>query len=185
MVFHIISLPAVALAVLFLSGCAGLLSAPEPESTSYVTPKPGSRVEVQQTLRVSGGARVSLQYGRLKSWNDVYKLEPYCQFHVLRARDQMHEPLQIEPDAFIVERVYRRKDMVGLEGVRYASTGVEDFNHSPSQRTMATYMELSSGAQPDVHRLVCARWADPYEYNHVSIRDMRESLGDLVRLVTN
>lgn len=183
MACHRIPLLWVALSVLLLSGCAGALSVPG--STSYATPKPGSRVEVQETLTVSGGARVSLQYGRLKSWKDVYKLEPYCQFRVLRPGDEMREPLTIEPDVFIVERVYRRKDMVELEGVRYASAGVEDFNNSPSQRTMATYMELSSGVQPDVHRLVCGRWADPYEYNHVSIRDIRESLGDLVRLVTN
>lgn len=178
-------LPAMASAVLLLPGCSGLIPAPDPEAASYATPKPGSRVEVQETLRVGGGARVSLQYGKLKSWRDVYKLEPYCQFHVLRPSERLHEPLQIEPGTFIVERVYRRKDMAALEGVRSAAADAEDFNNSPSQRTMATHLELSSAAQPDVQRLVCARWADPFAHNHVSIRDIRESLGDLVRLVTD
>lgn len=185
MVLHRAPLLAVALISSVLPGCGALMSAPEPDKAWYVTPKPGSRVEVQQTLTVGGGARVSLQYGKVKRWRDVYKLEPYCQFHVLRPREQLHEPLQIDPGTFVIDRVYRRKDVAGLEGARYAAMGVEDFNHSPSQRTMATYLELSSDSRPDVHQLVCARWADPFDRNHVSIQEIRESLGSLVRLVTN
>lgn len=175
----------VALVVPVVSGCAGIMTPPEPGETWYVTPKPGSTVEVRQTLSADGGARISLQYGKAVSPGDLYKLDPYCQFHVLRPGDELNEPLRIEPDTFTVEETYRRKDVVKLDGMQYAFAAGEDFDPSPSQRTMATYMELSSDAQPDVYQLVCQRWADPYDHNHVSINEMRESLGDLVLLVTN
>lgn len=175
---------AAALVAVFVAGCAGVTNMAY-EDTWYVTPKPGSRVEVQETLALGGGARISLQNGKVMRWGDVYKLKPYCQFRVMRSSGQLDEPLRINPDTFIVEQVYRRKDVVSLEGVQYAFADGEDFNNSPSQRSMSTYLELSSEAQPDVYRLVCSRWDDPFDRNHLTISEIRQSLGDLVRLVLN
>lgn len=167
-----------------LPGCAAMAPT-DPEASHYVTPKPGASVQVTQTLEAPAGTRVSLQHGKVLEWRDIVDWQPYCQFHVLRARDHLHETLNIEPDTFIVKRVYRQKDVVGLESVQYAFFEEDSIDNSPSQRMMSTYLELSSDLQPDVYRLVCQRWDDPYFYNHLSIRDIKESLGDLVRLVNN
>lgn len=172
------------LLISILPGCAAM-APPDPEASYYVLPKAGSRVEVGETLSASSGTRVSLQHGRVLAARDLVTWQPYCQFHVLRAREQLHEPLVMEPDTFIVTRAYRQKDVVGLESVQYAFLEEGSTDNSPSQRMMSTYLELSSDLQPDVFRLVCQVWDDPYFYNHLSIRDIRESLGDLVRLVTH
>ena len=152
--FKIPSLMAV-LAAVVLSGCAGLAPDREPEDLWYVTLKPGSRVEVQRVLTAPSGARISLQNGRLLLRGDIVEWRQYCQFRVRRPQDQMSEPLRIEPDTFVVQRTYRRIDHVWEEGARYAFVD-EDFVNSPSPRTMATYMELHSDAQPDVMHLDAA-----------------------------
>lgn len=170
-----------------VAGCAGVAPGGDREDYWYVLPDPGSRVELEQPVSARSGARISIQNGEVRRWSRVAKWRPYCQFRVKRPSGQMSEPLQIEPDSFTVERAYRRKDLVDLEGRQYAflvSEG-EDFDNSPSQRTMATYMELSSQGQPHVYRLVCARWADPYDYNHVSIQEIRQTLDGVARLATN
>jgi hypothetical protein len=172
------------LLISILSGCAAMAPA-DPEASYYATPRAGSRVEVREALNASPGTRVSLQHGRLLPARDLVTWQPYCQFHVLRAREQLHEPLVIEPDTFIVTRAYRQKDVVGLESVQYAFLEEGSTDNSPSQRMMSTYLELSSDLQPDVFRLVCQVWDDPYFYNHLSIRDIEESLGELVRLATH
>ena len=171
------------LAVLALSGCAGPLTNDRgPEDYSYVTPKPGSEVIVNQPLTAKSGARITMQSGKLVRWHRIASWRPYCQFFVVRPSGEISESLRIEPDNFIVTRTYRRKDHVRLEGVQFAAL-VEDFRISPSQVNMATYLELHSDNQPDVRYLRCVRWADPYRYNHVSISEMRKALGDLVTLV--
>lgn len=169
-----------------LAGCAGLSSSSGPEDNWYVSLEPGSRVEVTQPVTASTGARVSFQGGALVRRRDIVQWRPYCQFRVRRPAGRMSEPLTIEPDTFTVQRTYRSEDSWASRPVQYASSVLdEDFRRSPSQRTMATYIELHSDAQPEVMYLRCARWADPYSHNHVSISDIREALGDRVRLVAD
>jgi len=176
----------VALISATLAGCAAVSSSSDSEDYWYVSLEPGSRVVVTQPLTASSGARVSFQGGALVRRGDIVQWRPYCQFRVRRPAGRMSEPLTIKPDSFTVQRTYRTEDSWALRPVQYASSVLdEDFRRSPSQRTMATYIELHSDSQPDVMYLRCARWADPYNYNHVSISDIREALGDRVRLVAD
>lgn len=168
-----------------IPGCAGIPMDADSEKNWYVTARPGSTVEVTQALTAPSGARLNIQNGEVLPWRKVVERRPYCQFRVLRPSVRLDEPFQIDAGTFTVKRVYRQKDFVGLAGRQYAfGDGDEDFENAPSERTMATYFELSSDAQPDVYQLVCARWDDPYGYNHLSLEEMRQTLGDLVRIVT-
>lgn len=146
-------------------------------SSPYTTPRVGTIVELYQELPIRSGVRAYLQGGHQLNFNEVNKLRPYCQFYVVRARNELHQPYTIEPDAFFVDRVWRRKDSVAVEGVVVASEGGDVRNRGSSQRTMSTYMELSSENQPDVTQLICSRWADPQTRYHVSVEQIISSLG--------
>lgn len=168
-----------------LPGCAGIRTDAGSEKDWYVTARPGSTVEVMQTLTAPSGARLNIQNGEVVPWRKVVERRPYCQFRLLRPSGQMDESFQVDAGTFTVKRVYRQKDFVGLQPRQYAfGDGDEDFENTPSERTMATYFELASDSQPEVYQLVCARWDDPYDYNHLSLEEMRQTLGDLVRITT-
>ncbi|MDH3377847.1 MAG: hypothetical protein OEQ39_12940 [Gammaproteobacteria bacterium] len=167
-----------------LTGCQSITAPDSNNSPWYVTPQVGSYIELHQELTAPRGKRIYIQYGEARPKRDINEREPYCQFYVDRRGAEMREPLVIAKDRFMIERVFRKTDITGLVRVRYASSddGM-DFDGSPSEQTMSTYMEIFSDRQPQVTRLICSRWADPYFDNHVRINEIRESLGNLVKLV--
>ncbi len=166
--------------VLGLVGCA---ATDRPNySSPYTTPRVGTIIQLKQELSVRNGVRIYLQDGYQLTWSELEKQEPYCQFYVMRSRAELRQPLTIEPDTFVVESVFRRKDSVAIEGIQVASDGGEsEVDHDSSQRTMSTYMELSSDKQPNVTRLICSRWADPLLRNHVSVDQIISSLGEIAQ----
>ena len=165
---------------LLLYGCSSLNT--YNTASPYTSPRVGTMIELKQELSVRGGQRIYLQYGFQKRFADVDKQEPYCQFYVLRTADELRQPVTIEPDTFIVHEVFRRKDSVAVEGVQVAM-GEKEIDHGSSQRTMSTYLELTSDRQPNVTRLICSRWADPAKRYHVSVDEIVSSLGDVAQLV--
>ena len=117
------------------------------------------------------------------SYDELTVQEPYCQFYVLRSQDELRKPLTIVPDTFTIKHVFRRRDLTAVEGVQLAFEGIL-YHHYLSQYTMSTYMEISSGDQPDVIRLICSRWSDPYYWYHVSIEEVIETLGGIAQFET-
>lgn len=173
---------AISLAILAISSCAAT-STPN-YSSPYTKPRVGTIIQLNQELSVRNGVRIYLQDGFQLSWIELEKQEPYCQFYVLRASDELRQPLSIEPDTFVVEDVFRRKDSVAVEGIQVAFEGSEvGGNNGSSQRTMSTYMELSSEKQPNVKRLICSRWEDPALRYHVSVEQIVQSLGDIAQFM--
>ena len=152
-------------------------------SSPYTKPRAGTVVQLKQELSVRNGVRIYLQDGYQLSWIELEKQEPYCQFYVHRSREELRQPLTIEPDTFVVEYVFRRKDSVAVEGMQVASEGEDVGGPWRAQRTMSTYMELSSEKQPKVTTLICAQWQDPYERNHVSVDEIIRSLGEIAEFI--
>jgi hypothetical protein len=101
----------------------------------------------------------------------------------MRTRDEIRKPFTIKPDTFVVYEVFRQRDSVALEGLQIGSEGEAEFDHDSSQRTMSTYMELSSDSQPNVTRLICSQWADPARRYHVSVDEITASLGDIAQFI--
>lgn len=173
---------------IMLAGVSGLLlsacvSVGDP-SSPYTTPKVGSVIQLNQEISARNGVRIYLQDGQVLSFDQVEKQQPYCQFYVDRASSEMREPLTVAPDTFTVERVYRQKDFVALQGLQLAmGEGEMEMDHGSSQRTMSTYMELNSNSQPNVASLICSQWADPALRYHVSIEEIIRSLGDIAQYV--
>ena len=171
----------IAISVWILQGCSSLTASGY--SSPYTKPEVGTMIRLNQELSVQRGVRIYLQDGYQKDFGDVMKLEPYCQFYVLRSSDEIRKPLTIKPDTFVVYEVFRQKDSVALEGLQVASEGESDFNDGSSQRTMSTYMELSSDTQPNVTRLICSRWDDPAGRFHLSVDEITASLGDIAQFI--
>jgi len=171
----------VAISIWILQGCSSLTAANY--SSPYTKPEVGTMIRLNQELSVQTGVRIYLQDGFQKGFRDVAKLEPYCQFYIQRSSDELRKPFTIRPDTFVVYEVFRQKDSVAIEGLQVASDGESEVDHGSSQRTMSTYMELSSDAQPNVTRLICSRWADPAARYHVSVDEIVASLGDVAQLI--
>ena len=167
------------LLMLVLIGCSSTAY----YSSPYMTPLIGATIRLNQELSARAGARIYVQYGRVMSWSKLTIQEPYCQFYVLRTSEELRQPLNIEPDAFRIKQVFRRKDLTAVKGVQLAFRGIRH-QQDLSPRTMSTYMELSSMLQPNVTRLICSRWADPVFWEHVSIEEIIETLGELARFET-
>ena len=138
-------------------------------------------IELKQGLAGRSGTRIYLQYGYQMRFAEVSKLDPYCQFYVYRSSEELRKPLTIAADTFVVHRVYRQRESVSTGTIHLAATGRT--NRGPSERTMSTIMELLSEKQPEVTRLVCSRWADPYPMNHVSIDEIVQSLGEIAEFI--
>ena len=174
----------VSAAVLGISGCAAIN---EPDySSPYTTPRVGTIIKLNQELSARNGVRIYLQDGLQLTWIELEKQHPYCQFYVLRKPDDLRKPLTIEPDTFTVESVFRRKDSVAVDGIQLAMNGggESEVDRGSSQRTMSTYMELSSENQPNVTRLICSRWEDPQSRFHVSVEQIVQSLGDVAQFIS-
>ena len=167
-----------------LTGCQSIGAPDSNDPPWYATPQVGSYIELHQELTAPRGKRIYIQYGEARPKGEINELEPYCQFYVDRRGVEMREPLVIAKDRFMVERVFRKRDITGLVRTHYASSDDDmDFGDSPSQQTMSTYMEIFSDRQPQVTRLICSRWADPSFDNHVRLNEIHENLGDLATLV--
>ena len=175
-----------ALVTIALAGVLGACATTGDPSSPFVKPRVGSVIELNQEISARNGARIYLQDGYVLSWRELEKQMPYCQFFVNRPSSEMRQPLTVQPDSFTVRRVYRQRDFTALEGVQLAMNGggsEAEVDRGSSQRTMSTYMELSSATQPDVTNLICSQWRDPRTRNHVSINEIIAALGDIARFI--
>lgn len=153
-------------------------------SSPYTKPRVGSVIQLNQEISARNGVRIYLQDGYVLEWEELEKQQPYCQFYVRRPSDQMRQPFAVEPDTFTVSKVYRRKDIGALDGLQLASDGGDvETDQGSSQRTMSTYMALSSLIQPDVTTLICSQWKDPQLRFHVSVDEIITVLGDLAQFI--
>lgn len=156
------------LSLLLFSGCAST-----GESPTFLPPV-GSKVIVNQELNARSGTRLFIQNGQVLQRRDVGIVNPYCQFVLLRSREEMKGAIAIQPDTFTITRRYRQKDYSWAAGQQVAEVR--------SNVTMTTFMDLSSDLQPEVNQLLCMRWGSPRLDRWVTIDEMRATLSPIVDL---
>ncbi|MDJ0958596.1 MAG: hypothetical protein QNI91_17140 [Arenicellales bacterium] len=160
---------------LLFSGCVSVGSTP-------VRMLPvGSKVQVNQELSAVGGARISIQYGRVMPRRQITLVDPHCQFYLYRSQEEMRDPVVVKPGVFTVKRTFQRRDYAWAEGLQLAfftASGDGDPTRHPT-----TIMELSSDEQPEVKDLRCAIWGTTYIEGYLTIEQMQATLGDLVKLI--
>ncbi|MCK4742309.1 MAG: hypothetical protein KAT25_00665 [Sulfuriflexus sp.] len=166
----------VSLLFINLAGCA--YQPPKDISSSFYSPPVGSQLQLHKTLTIpANDTQVRIQDGKVisSSW-DLDAYYPNCNFE-LHKRAEVARTIQ--PDIFIISRVVRDTENVMLHSpiIVARSSG----NGAPSVDYI-TIMDLSSPRQPEVMRLTCQHWEDPSDSYHLSIKQIRKTLGELFTL---
>ncbi len=179
---------ACAAVAVILAGCQTSYIGDE-SSPFYVVP-PGSRITLNRALAIPPEQLgVFIQYGEVRPLSQVQLYYPYCRFEL---RTLHNAARTVAPDQMIVRRsaqVTLRAMYAAVVGERYAGVGMrvatdQGDKHDDGQPllTFATRMDLHSEKQPDVFRLTCAQAGYRGEDRHVTIAEMKSTLGNLFTL---
>lgn len=123
---------------------------------------------------------VYLQYGKVLASGGVDFYKPHCKFELYTISTQARI---VKPDTFTVIRIVDRREDVSTRWPVYAGLGLSlSYGDGPIHMTYSTAMYLESDVQPDVFRMDCKRWDDPTIGEYLSIREMRDALGDYFTL---
>lgn len=132
-------------------------------------------VELEKAIEIRPDrANEYIQYGEIKPYNKIVEYYPHCFFELRSVSESKRTVL---PETFRVTGISRDRFMAGFRKIMVASGG-GDYN--PVMST--TQISLHSDTQPDVFRLSCQQLDEPYLARHVSLQQMRETLGGLFTL---
>ncbi|HEB66929.1 MAG TPA: hypothetical protein ENI93_03180 [Gammaproteobacteria bacterium] len=148
---------------LLLAACGGPVT--NPDSAAFVLPL-GTRFVINEPITVPPNTgHVTFQYGKpvaegnLKGADDFY---PHCRIEI---DDVAPEPRTIAPGTWTLVRV-------------------QDFNElysAPDQVLFRTYYTLRGDGQRKL-TVVCAQRNDAWEFDYVTLPQMREALGKYVTI---
>ncbi len=164
--------------------CAVLLSACHSWTAHNPVPafaaiSAGAKLTLNRDLTIPAGrASVFLQGGQLVTYAELNGYHPHCRFELRTIKDVAQT---VTADTFVIERV--RRDVVHSVGTDGAQR-VRAFDHDggPTFVVYATMLDLRTPAQPDVLRLTCGQWDDPYRATHLTVDEMRKALGGIFTL---
>ena len=161
---------------LLLTACQ--TTGPLDESSPFHILPPGSRLVLKQELAIPArSAGVMLQGGRVVSNKDVIPYHPHCRLEVNDVRETTQA---VTTDEFVVRRARQEAYTVARPGLM--KVDVSGDAGSISHFVFRTILDLESPRQPQVRWLTCQQWADPALGRHVSIREIRTTLGDIIAL---
>lgn len=160
--------------LMLLSACQ--MAATRDEASPFYLPPAGSRLVLKQALTIPPeNVGVFIQGGRAVGNREVDQYLPHCRLEV---RERRETAQTVNPDEFRVQRVRRDVQVVS----NTETTRLVRVAHGPSFFIYRTLLALESARQPQVRTLVCQYWGDPALEDHLSIRDMRQALGDVMTL---
>jgi hypothetical protein len=170
------NLPVCALLIIWLAGCQGpLVQIEGDENSRYFRIPDDSKLVLQQELLVPARTdRLYFQKGKVSLWQYVNQYLPYCAL-TLHAKKDVAQT--IVPDEFIVHKMYRQY----LFDLAMGPVMVAELEPGGGMtyQVFATLLELRSEKQPDIVRMTCANWGLPQDLAHLTLGQMRESLGDI------
>jgi hypothetical protein len=164
---------------LLLTACQS--TGPLNENSPFHILPAGSRLLLKQEITIPArSAGVMLQGGRVVSDKDVNQYHPHCRLEVNDVRDTTQS---VAADEFVVRRARQEDHQVmgsgfmkaGLHNMRKASA-------TPTYHVFRTILDLESPRQPQVRWLTCQQWSEPAIGVHVTIREMRQTLGEIIQL---
>jgi hypothetical protein len=166
------------LMLLPLSACQ--TSAILDEDSPLRPPPPGSRLILNQSISIPAhSAHVVLQGGRVVSGKDINRYHPNCRLEVQKVRDTSQV---LQPDEFVVLRSRQESRTAGLEQRLHVAGPFHGGAGGPSFVMYQTIFELQSVKQPQVRWMTCEQWGDPAIGQHLTPREIRNALGDVMRL---
>ncbi len=143
------------------------------ESPYYRIPA-GSELILHRNITIPPvHARVYIQNGRLQKRKAINQYYPYCEFEILTLSEQDQV---IQPDRFRIHKLSKQME-TSRQQVMYASASLDQLDKPLIAYNTVIY--LSSSRQPDVYRLSCMYWTDDNMDNHLTLKQIRTTLGDL------
>ena len=165
---------AICLLSLALVGCAA--------GTGYRYPNGQTPLPVINTVTLNAPIEVRADYaseyiqgGQVRPYMTISEYYPHCKFELRTRADTVRT---VQPETFAVTGIRRDRFMAGYRRMMVASSDGGDYN--PVMST--TVISLHSDRHPDVFRLSCSQLDEPYLARHVSLEQMRNTLGDLFTL---
>jgi hypothetical protein len=135
-----------------------------------------STVTLHQPIQIRAErASEYIQDSEVRPYNTISEYYPHCIFELRTVADTTRT---VSPETFMVTGIRRDRFMAGFRRLMVADNGGGDYN--PVMST--TVISLHSDRQPDVFRLSCKQLDEPYLARHVSLEQMRKTLGDLLTL---
>ena len=139
---------------------------------------------LNQDVAIAGDqVAVYVQNGELMQYDEVDFYLPNCKFEIYTMSEQ---PRTVQADTFEIIKVeddiessslQKSTDLAVLDNA--LTLGMLDrsyvFNY-------ATLMYLNSEKQKDVYRMTCQHWEDVMDDRHLTIRQMRQAMGDVFTL---
>ena len=152
----------------------------EREHSSFVTIPAGSTLKLNNNALVPAQlARFYMQAGEIKPFSQIDLYYPNCSLLVNNVEDTAQE---ITADIFTIYRVERTVDMA-QSGTFFRNVKMRWVdNGGPSQESWTTILYLRSEKQPQVRLLRCEHWEDPTDARHLTIDEIRKTLGDVMSL---
>ena len=135
-------------------------------------------LSLYQSVEVDKGARIHIQDGEVKRFQNINHIEPYCYFYSSRRGRELDNPFIVHSADFLITHVQQRRDVVLNQSYQVASSFF-GFGHGGTQFTLATEFMLDNTIQPDLRSLVCAVWADPRDRGHVTQEEIQTLLGPI------
>ncbi|MFL6647136.1 MAG: hypothetical protein ACJ8KO_04165 [Sulfurifustaceae bacterium] len=164
------------------------------ENSPYYVVPAGARITVNQELPIAPGQlRVFMQNGRILPNSAVEHLYPYCNLELRALSDA---PRTVQPDELVVLRTVQHEFQGGTAesgALLYAAAGIgagygmrlgSIQSGGPVEETFRTIMDVRSEKQPQIRRLTCTQWGYQGIDRHVTIAEIRRTLGDLMTLHT-
>ncbi len=177
--------------VVFVSACQTAYKDGRPNEDSPFHEVPvDSKLVLHQDLTIPARTTiVYLQRGQIVlKHHQVNRWGTYCELELSRKRDL---PQTIDADEFDIYKV-KQETVFGDGGfIQLASRGLgfgglAQFERGNDGRQLyeviATRMALRSERQPDVQALVCASWHTAQAMSYLTIRKVRDTLGDIFSL---
>jgi hypothetical protein len=168
--------------MLSLSSCS-INNIKDENSVFYAVPV-GSTLVLNQQVNIRGDqVAVYVQNGELMQYDEVNFYLPNCKFEIYTISEQ---PRTVQADIFEIIKV--EDDIESSSWQKSTRLAVLDnalalamldrsyvFNY-------ATLMYLNSEKQKDVYRITCQHWEDVMDDRHLTIRQMRQAMGEVFTL---
>ena len=143
---------------------------------------PASIIELHLSLSFTVGfSRSFIQFGQPVSLNNIDEREPYCQFIRYEPPAALETQRTVQPDDFIITHSTQTIEN-SLSGfsmkISIGSKGLGDRD----DQTLSSILKLRSEKQAEIVKLKCSIFAQPDEWNYLSVNQIKGVLGHLATI---
>jgi len=168
--------------IVSLSACS-INDIKDENSVFYAVPV-GSTLTLNQQVNIRGDqVAVYVQNGELMQYGEVNFYLPNCKFEIYTMSEQ---PRTVQADIFEIIKVEDDIESSSLQKSTRLAVLDNALAFAMLDRSYvfnyATLMYLNSEKQKDVYRITCQHWEDVMDDRHLTIKQMRQAMGDVFTL---